>query len=91
VQIKVTPAGGPECPERLSRRSLPVRWALVRANVSNRGTVRMGDASVMAGDPGLAPGSVMGLRGSPWIDLYDVFLLVAIEGDGVEVKYAPYA
>ena len=54
----------------------------------NAGLVRVGDASVTRNDPGLAPGSVLGLRGDPKIDLYDVFMVADVRGDGVEVAYA---
>ena len=73
---------------RLRPSRLRVRGALVRARPGNAGLVRVGDASVNRNDPGLAPGRVLGLRGDPKIDLYDVFMVADVRGDGVEVAYA---
>lgn len=73
---------------RLRHSRLRVRCVLVRARPGNAGLVRVGDASVSRNDPGLAPGRVLGLRGDPRIDLYDVFFVADIRGDGVDVAYA---
>ena len=73
---------------RLHPSRLPVRCALVRAKPGNAGLVHVGDASVTRGDPGLAPGRTMGLRGDQKIDLYDVFMVADAAGDGVIVAYA---
>ena len=73
---------------RLRPSRLRVRCALVRARPGNAGLVRVGDASVTRNDPGLAPGSVLGLRGDPKIDLYDVFFVADVRGDGVDVAYS---
>ena len=75
-------------PQRLVEAPLPVGSALVRARVTNRGRVRIGDASVMRSDPGLEPGRALGLRGDPRVDLASVFVAADVEGDGVEVVYA---
>ena len=73
---------------RLRPSRLPVRCALVRAKPRNAGLVHVGDASVTIDDPGLAPGRVLGLRGDPKIDLFDVFMVADVPGDGVEVVYS---
>lgn len=78
----------PSCPERLSPSALPVRFAVVRARKDNRGAVHVGDSSVGPGDPGLAPGRAIGLRGDPAVDLAEVFVLADFGGDGVEASYA---
>ena len=81
----------PQQPARLSPSALPVWFAVVRARASNRGLVHVGDASVGPGDPGLEPGRAVGLRGDPWVDLSQVFVLADIGGDSVEAVYAAYA
>ena len=73
---------------RLRPSSLPVRYAMVRAKPGNAGLVHVGDATVTRGDPGLAPGRTLGLRGDPKIDLFDVFVVTNAAGDGVDVAYA---
>ncbi len=73
---------------RLRPSRLRVRDALVRARPGNAGLVHVGDALVSCNDPGLAPGRVVGLRGDPRIDLYDVFMVADVRGDGVDVAYA---
>ncbi len=78
-------------PERLSPAALPVWHAVIRAGAGNRGLVYLGDASVGTGDPGLAPGCVLGLRGDPWLDLAQVYVMADTGGDGVEVMFACYA
>ena len=72
---------------RLRSSSLQVRCALVRANPRNAGLVHVGDAAATRDDPGLAPGRVLGLRGDPKIDLFDIFLVADVPGDGVQVFY----
>lgn len=78
-------------PLALSEESLPAWYAVIKANASNRGLVRIGDSTVGPLDPGLKPGRVMGLRGDPWIDLKGVFVHADLPGDGIEVSYAAYA
>ena len=78
----------PSRPERLSPSALPVRFAVVRARRDNRGAVHVGDSSVGPGDPGLAPGKALGLRGDPAVDLAEVFVFADIGGDGVEATFA---
>ncbi len=73
---------------RLRPSRLRVRGALVRARPGNAGLVHVGDALVSRKDPGLPPGRVLGLRGEPKIDLYDVFMVADVPGDGVDVAYA---
>lgn len=73
--------------ERLSASVLPVRFAYVRASDRNRGLVHVGDMSICTGDPGLEPGRTLGLRGSPSIDLWQVFVMADSGGDCIEVVY----
>jgi len=70
---------------KISRQSLHPRNIVVRACVSNRGQVFVGDSEVDKGDPGLKPGRALGMRGYPRVDLTKVFVDSEFAGDGVEV------
>ncbi len=73
--------------ERLSMTRLPVRLVEVRAQPLNRGPVRIGDASIGPDDPTIEPGQALRLRGDPWLDLSEVYVIVDRGGDAVQAVY----
>lgn len=70
---------------KISRQAFHPRNVVVRACVSNRGQVFVGDSEVNRSDPGLGPGRALGMRGYPRVDLTKVFVDGEFSGDGVEV------
>jgi hypothetical protein len=70
---------------KISRQTLLSRNIVVRACVTNRGQVFVGDSAVSKTDPGLRPGKALGMRGYPRVDLTKVFVDGEFAGDGVEV------
>ncbi|MDA1256935.1 MAG: hypothetical protein O3C10_03715 [Chloroflexi bacterium] len=77
--------------ERLSATDLLVWWARVKAKSANLGIVYLGDAAVSSGDPGLAAGDAIELRGHPNLNLFDVFVDAGSSGEGIDVWYLEYA
>ena len=86
--IKSVTSGGTA--ERVSSSDLLVRWAQVRARAGNVGDVFIGDATVSSSDPALAAGDSLILRGDPFINLFDIFVDAATDGEGIDVWYISY-
>ena len=78
---------GPLRREPLNASALRVRFAVVRASGRNLGLVHVGDASIIASDPGLGPGRTLGLRGGPTLDLSKVFALADVGGDRLLIDF----
>ena len=77
--------------ERLQSSDQLVRSVVVRAKSGNTGNVYVGDATVSSSDPGIAPGDRLNLRGDPYLNLFDIFIDVDTNGEGVDVWYLAYA
>ncbi len=86
--IKNVTTGGTA--ERVNSTDLLVRWAQVRAKAGNVGNVFVGDATVSSSDPALAAGDSLILRGDPFINLFDIFVDAATDGEGIDVWYISY-
>ena len=86
--IKSVASGGTA--ERVNSSDLLVRWAQVRAKAGNIGNVFVGDATVSSSDPALAAGDSLILRGDPFINLFDIFVDSAQDGEGIDIWYISY-
>ncbi|MCH8102868.1 MAG: hypothetical protein IIB28_06925 [Chloroflexi bacterium] len=86
--IKSVTSGGTA--ERVNSSDLLVRWAQVRAKAGNIGDVFIGDATVSSSGPALAAGDSLILRGDPFINLFDIFVDAAQDGEGIDVWYISY-
>ena len=71
--------------KRISRQRRRCRYVEIHARETNRGPVHIGDALVCRYDPKLEPGSTLGIRGYPVVDLFDLWITSAHSGAGVEV------
>ena len=86
--IKNVTSGGTA--ERVNSSGLLVRWAQVRAKAGNIGDVFIGDATVSSSGPALAAGDSLILRGDPFINLFDIFVDAAQDGEGIDIWYISY-
>ena len=86
--IKNVTSGGTA--ERVNSSDLLVRWAQGGAKAGNIGNVFVGDATVSSSDPALAAGDSLILRGDPFINLFDIFVDSAQDGEGIDIWYISY-